>query len=314
MKRKFIVLPLLLIIISSFFIPINQQENVSIKAPFIHICTSLLDPGNWEKWRPDLRQIMAENPDKITDQKGKNSLSIKYQKQSINVNFAGCIFNINDSLGNATLHYSFTIIPEKAPDSVQVIVTRQTNVIRYLTGIFKKDPFKNTHVNDLKSFWETDSLRYGCNIFKIKVPDANLVEIKREVLVKDKFTEAAKIKTELDQFMKTNRIKQMQPVIAQFLSAGKDSVKVNVGFFVDKKFKTQHDIMYVDMPKGGPLYCAKFTGKFKQRQIVYEGMKQYFADHSYQSVILPFEMYLDNKLPASDTDKVTIRINFSSYF
>ena len=68
------------------------------------------------------------------------------------------------------------------------------------------------------------------------------------------------------------------------------------------------------MPKGGPLYAAKYTGSFNQRKKVYASLHQYFTDHSYQTAILPFESYLDDKLPTSDTDKVNIQLNFSSYF
>jgi effector-binding domain-containing protein len=160
----------------------------------------------------------------------------------------------------------------------------------------------------------TDSLRYGCHIVKIKVPEANLIEIKKRVPAQDKFTAAAGMLNSLNIFIKKNNVTQMQPLIAQFLPRGKDSVQVNVGFFIDKVVKPENGISFVTMPKGAPLYTAKFNGKFNRREKVYEGMHQYFEDHSYKSVILPFETYLDNKLPVSDTDSVNIRVNFSSYF
>jgi hypothetical protein len=68
------------------------------------------------------------------------------------------------------------------------------------------------------------------------------------------------------------------------------------------------------MPKGGPLFAAKFSGRFSKRQKIYNALQQYFADRHHQPAILPFETYFDGKLPSSDTDKVNIQVNFTSYY
>jgi len=157
-------------------------------------------------------------------------------------------------------------------------------------------------------------LFYGCTIFKTRVPDSNLIVMRKEVLKKDKFTAAAKMLAELQQYIKTNNLRQMQPLIAQFLRKGNDSTLVNVGYFINKKVNPGMGMEFERMPKGGPLYAVRFKGRFSKRQKVYSGVQQFFNDHRFQSAILPFETYLDNKLPATDTDKVNIQVNFSAYF
>jgi effector-binding domain-containing protein len=102
--------------------------------------------------------------------------------------------------------------------------------------------------------------------------------------------------------------------MAQFLPKGKDSVEVNIGLFIDKEIKPDKVFSFVSMPKGGQLYAIKYKGRFDKRYKLYAAAKQYYADHSYHTIILPFETYLNNKLPASDTDHVNIQVNFSAVF
>jgi len=173
--------------------------------------------------------------------------------------------------------------------------------------------FSGTHIDDFKNFMETDSLRYGFKIFKTGVPESNLIVIRREVLKANKFTEAAKMLATLKQHIKANNIKQIYPVIAQFLPKGKDSSQVNVGFFIDKEVASNNEIIFTRMPKGGPLFAAKFEGEFSKRGKAYVALNQYFIDYTHQTAILPFETYLDNKLPHSDNDIINIQVNFSTY-
>jgi effector-binding domain-containing protein len=314
MKKIAILLFLLLIILSLFFIPVTQQKEVSVKAPFLTLYGLLISPGQWEKWRPDLRNIADGDSSCISFHKNANSLELDRDGQTLRVRHEGNSLFINDSIGGKVTMYDYTLIPRKIDDSTSVIVTKKTSVIGYLLAKAGRDNFSDTHISDLKKFMETDSLRYGCHIFKTKVPEADLIEMKKEVLTKDQFITAANLLNSLELFIKANRATKMQPLIAQFLPKGRDSVQVNVGFFINKPVKPENGIAFVTMPKGGPLYTAKFSGRFDRRQKVYQGLHLYFTDHRYQSIILPFETYLDNKLPKSDTDRVNIRVNISAYF
>ncbi|MBS1529723.1 MAG: hypothetical protein JSU01_05420 [Bacteroidetes bacterium] len=313
--KKIVLLSLLLLIIGSlFFIPVTQQRNIPVKAPFLTLYTLLISPAQWIKWRPDLQKIAEEDSSRISFQKSTNSFLLTHTGESLRVTYQGNSLFIIDSLGTGIEQYDYTLVPRKIDDSTSVIVTRKTSVIDYILAKAGRDIFAGTHIADLKRFMETDSLRYGCRIFKTKVPEANLIEIKKEVLAKDKFTTAANSLSSLKTFIEANHAAPMQPVLAQFLPKGKDSMQVNVGFFIDKAVKPGDGVAFVTMPKGGPLYSAKFKGRFNRRDRVYEGLHRYFIDHGYQEVLLPIETYLDNKLPKSDTDKVNIQVNISSYF
>jgi effector-binding domain-containing protein len=313
MKKKIIVLSLLVLIIAACFMPVTQQKTVSIKSPFLNIYRELVLPSNWGKWRPDIRQDFAVDSAKINFKKDTASFNIQYKNKELNVGFNENVFNIKDRWNNNS-NYGYAIIPEKDLKKTSVTVVKKTIAINYLLSRLKSDPFVDTHIDDLKKFMETDSLLYGCNIFKNRVQNSYMLEIQKEVPSKDKFTEAAKMLAALKQYVNTHDVKKVQPLIAQFLPKGKDSTHINVGFYIDKEVKGENDVHFARMPKGGPLYSVRYSGAFNKRSKTYMALRQYFIDHLYQQAILPFESYLDDKLPTSDTSKVNIQVNFSTYF
>ena len=313
MKKKIIVLSLLVLIIATCFIPVTQQKTVSIKSPFLNIYRELILPANWGKWRSDIRQAFDADSSEINIKKDKASFNIQYKNKELNVGFNENVFNIKDNWSNNS-DYGYAIIPEKDLKKTSVMVVKKTIVINYLLSKFKSDQFADTHIDDLKKFMETDSLLYGFNIFRNGVPGSYLIEVKRKVLTKNQLAEAAKMHEVLQQYVKTHDVKKVQPLIAQFMPVSADSSEVNVGFYIDKEVKNEKGIIFARMPKGGPLYSVIYSGKFNKRSKAYMAIHQYYADHLYQSAILPFETYLDDKLPSTDTDKVNIKVNFSGFF
>ena len=314
MKKKIFILSALSMVIAAGFIPVTQQKNITIKSPFLNLFVHLSTPASWKKWRSDMNAIPYADSNKISAKRDSNSFSLNYGKKKIEVKSGGYLFEIEDSWNGKNINYNYVIVPDNTPNKTSIIVSKKTSAINCLIGKLDKKSFDDTHINDLKRFMETDSLLYGYNIFKTKVPDENLIEIKRKVPTKDQFTAAADMQVILKEYLKKYNLKKVEPLIAQFLLRDKDSTQVNVGFYIDKKVKSENEVIFTQMPKGGPLYAIKYIGSFNQRKKVYASLRQYFTDHSYQTAILPFESYLDDKLPTSDTDKINIQLNFSSYF
>lgn len=261
-----------------------------------------------------MNTIPDADSSKILVKRDSNSFSLNYGQKKLKVKSGGYLFQIEDNWNNKDIYYNYIIVPDKLPNKTSIIVSKKTPALNYLIGKLSKTRFDDTHIDDLKKFMETDSLLYGFNIFKTKVPDENLIEIKRKVPTKDQFTNAANMQVVLQEFLKKHNLKKVQPLIAQFLPRDKDSTQVNIGFFIDKKVKGENEVIFAEMHKGGPLYAAKYVGSFEQRQKVYASLRRYFQNHSYQQAILPFEMYLDDKLPTSGTDSVDIQVNFVTYF
>ena len=314
MKRKVILISLIVLVFAACFIPVTQQKSISINAPFLNVFVQLSNPLNWEKWRADIRPVTLADSSRIELQKDTSSFEMRYRSHKLNVRLQGYTVFINDAWNKKLTSYYYIVVPAKQRNTTSVTVYKNVFSIIYLIGKITPFSFDDTHVDDLKRFMETDSLHYGFNIFKTRVPDTNLVEIKRNVLIKDKFTTAATMKHILEQYIKKHHVKKTQPLIAQFLPLGKDSIHINVGFYINKEVKRENDVIFTRMPRGGPLYCAIYRGRFDHRSKAYTALHQYFNDHLYQLSILPFEIYLDDKLPLSDTTKVITQVTFASYF
>ena len=313
MNKQVILSIVILIIIAFFFIPVSQQKTVSIKASFLTIYPQLLVAGNWEKWRPDLKNTLLTDAGKVSLKTDSNTFTISCPGLQFDVKAGGDLFTIHENNKDKSISYSYTIVPDKSPGKTFIVVNKSTNIVGYLAGKFAPPSFADTHIDDFKKFIETDSLYYGCNIFKTRIPGGNLVVIRKEVVSAHKFDEAAKNLKALRLYLIAKHLKQIFPVIAQFIAKGKDSTQVNVGFFVDKETTSTGDFDFERMPVTGSTLSAKFSGKFRDRQRIYDGLKQYFTVHMLQFAIIPFETYFDNKLPDSDTSKVNMQVNFGTY-
>ena len=313
MKRILLLLSLILIIYASYFIPVTEQKTVLIKASFFRVYQQLSGANNWVKWRTDISNAFRADSINFSVKKDTGSFSILYPGMQLKVKPTGNIFDIDEYGSNKNLVYSFTVLPDKVQGKTFIIVNKNLSIINYLYRELRPAISSDTHIDDLKKFMETDSLYYGCNILKINVPGGNLIVMRKAVLSKFKFEEAAKMQQALEQYIKQNNAKQIQPVIAQYVTKEKDSTQVNVGYFIDKEVTSNNNIFFVRMPKTGHLYSVKFRGIFTERQKVYSGIQQYFDDHIYQTAILPFETYLDNKLPSSDTSRINIQVNYSTF-
>jgi len=315
MIKKILLLVLLAAVSAACFIPVTLQKTITIPSPFLSIYTRLTNPLNWEQSRPDLRKALSTDSGKVIVQKDSSQFTIKYNGLALDVNLKGNSFNVNEQDRGKTTNYRYTMVPvpDKLLDKTSITIREDKTVITYFIGKISPSSFLENRLRDLKSYLETDSLLYGFNIFKTGVPDSLLIVKQNEVLEKNQFTEAAKILASLQGYMKANNVKATQPVIAQFNKNTKDSVQVKVGFFINKAIKSSDGIQLNRMPKGGPLYAIKYKGAFLKRGKAHQALTQYFADHSHQLVILPFETYLDNKLPVSEKDTINIQVNFGTF-
>lgn len=316
MKKIVILLSILLVVLFACFIPVTQQKTISIKAPFYNVYNQLNGSAKWIKWRPDLREIYAADSNKISiKNESRNSFVLKYAGQELDVKASAGVFDIFEQNGNKMLNYSYSVVPQKDQDKTSVTVYKKISAFSYVTELFKPAAMADTHINDLKHFMETDSLRYGFNIFRTKVPGSNVILITRTVLSKNMMPEVGKMSALLTEYFNIHKnVKHAGPLIAQFVPRGKDSIQIKAGFYIDNIAPDYKDALYTRMPKGNTLFAVIFNGKFNQRQAAYSALQQYFADHLWQSAILPFEFYLDNKLPLTDTSKVKVQINFTTYF
>jgi effector-binding domain-containing protein len=311
MKKKVIIFSILLVILFLVFVPFTRQRTFSIKASFFNTYQQLAKADNWKKWRKDLRKANLADSTKISYKPNSNGFKLNYPDNTLTVRIInGYTFSIYE---NNTPDYSYTVVPEKLQNVTSIIVTEKTNFVNRLFDLITKKSFSETHITDFKEFMEDPDLYYGYKIIKKKVTDTNIIVLKKVILAKNKFSEAAKTITALKQFIDLKGLKQTQPLIAQFFTKPNDSMQVNAGLPINKKTSASKPIAFMEMPQTGNLYTVRFQGKFKDRTKVYAAVKRYFNDRNLSMPILPFETYLDNKLPENDSDIVNIQINFTTF-
>lgn len=313
MKKKAVLLLLLLIALAACFIPVTRQKTFSIKASFFNVYQQLAKPGNWDQWRSDLRQLWLSDSGKISNTVGPGSFKINAGELNLNVQIQGYVFAIATHDKTGKHDYTFTVLPGKFSNATLVTVTQTSGLFNYGLQRFNGDLFADTHISDLKNFMENDGLYYGYEILKKRVTDTNIIVLRKSVLSKNKFIEATKSFSALKQYFSARHLTQTQPLIAQFFDKHNDSTQVNIGLPVDKKVSAKYPVAFMEMPSTGYFYTVQFHGKFKDRLKAYAAVQRYFSDRLMPVPILPLETYLDNKLPASESDTVNIRINFPTF-
>ena len=208
MKKKVIAIVLFVFSLAACFITVPQQKTISIKASFFNVFIQLSKPENWKKWRSDLKLIPAVDSSKIILKKDTASFQIRYGQNKINVVPKGYLFEIEDKWASTKADYSYAVIPEKLQNKTTIVVSKKIFAINYLIGKISPVSFADTHIDDLKKFMETDSLHYGFNVLKTKISENNLIEIKKEALTANKFTEAAKMLHALYQYIGKQHVRK----------------------------------------------------------------------------------------------------------
>ncbi len=314
MKKKLLLLPLPILVLFAFFIPVSRHFEVKIKATFFNTYQVISKADNWKKWRSDLRSSWLADSAKITSVSDQSGFSLKLNDLALQVNpVNGYSFSVNEQSDDQSKQYLYTLVPEKDQNYTIALADEKVSFYRYLVDLINGSAIKHTHLPDLERFMETPDLYYGIHIAKIHVTDTSIVVLTNTVLSKNKFSGAGAILHTLQEYLSKNQLQQTQPLIAQFLPGRNDSVHLKVGLPVGKKAQTKAPFIFMTMPGSGYFYTVNFKGKFNEREKAYAAVYRYFKDRNMQVPILPFETYLDNKLPQSDTDKINIRINFSTF-
>ena len=314
MKKILLLLSLILIICAVCFIPVTEQRTVTIKATFFNVYQQLINGNNWKNWRTDFNHKSAIGSSKVSVKQNISGFELKYSNLTVKViPINGYSFKIEESDKNKLFEYSFTAFPDKSPDKTTFTVTQQIDVWRAVLNRIMGTLFLKTHVEDFKNYMESTVSYYGYNIIKSKVTDTEIIVLRQSCLTKNKFIKAISGLSSLRNYLNLNGLKETQPFIAQFLQKSKDSTQLNIGIPVNKKAFIKNPFDLMQMPESGTLYIVKFKGKFNDREKAYAAVERYFGDRQITKLMLPFETYLDNKIPQSDTSEVNIQINFPSF-
>ncbi|HEU5054153.1 MAG TPA: hypothetical protein VFT78_13630 [Hanamia sp.] len=194
------------------------------------------------------------------------------------------------------------------PDYTNILTTTRVNILAYL--FLRHDNTRAfSTASDLKAFIENPMTYYGYSLTIEKTIDT-------VVVVKDIVTEAANWRPALSSiysklliFINSNHLKVMQPKIVSFKPISKDSLEIRAGIPVNKVAGETSDIKFLKMPKGDML-VGEYVGPYNKRNSLSSAMEKYMSNHSLNEVAVPYEKFLNNEIPATDTSEVSIKMYY----
>jgi effector-binding domain-containing protein len=306
MKIAVIVFVLLIIIA---FVPFQQHASISIKSNYFDVCQQFTFADNWKRWQPDIKDgfYQAKQGKLTTDSSG---FLISIPGQAFKVEHVSANrFKVIRTVKHVDYSYFFIAIPNVANSNTTIIIDAENTLGKWLFSKLNPPIDILDIPKQVKNFMENARLYYGFNINPKKVDESCFAVKKETVPAKDKYSEMAKVAKDLYAFLKQNNIHALQPPSGGYSLPKNDSLQILIGIPVNKQLNSTCDITFIHMP-GGKMLVGDFKGTYSDRQKLYNAMEKYIQDHSLEKQIAPFERYLDNRIPASDSDSVNMQINY----
>jgi effector-binding domain-containing protein len=304
MKKGIIVLVVLILV---GFIPFQQRRTVSIKSNYFDVCQQLIAAGNWKRWVPE---ISSKAVTQIQTDTFNSGFLITTPNQAFKVkSISGNTYNVVRTLNHIDYHYTYTVVPAIKGNNTAVVIDAKTNVFKWLVSQIEQSAEPDALVLNLKSFMEDAKRYYGFTINEKNVAESYIAVKKETIATKNKYPEINKAVKGLNSFIEQNNIKAIQPIYGSYYPYKADSLQILIGIPVNKQLNPTTAVSFMRMP-GGKVVVGDYQGKYGERQKVYAATEKYIQDHFLQKQIAPFERYLDNKVPANDSDIVNMQINY----
>ncbi len=307
----FVISIIIIALITSFFVPVKQSNEIPIEANFYNVLEQLNYPSNWKKWQPFLQK--ARNKDsadcRIKNDVAKSAFSITIPEHLFYVKKTTPLtFEVQEKTKNNLSVYGITVVSTTLPNKTNIVTTQMITLFNYIFGNNKKNA-ANITANNLKAFLENPTAYYGYALSIKSVVDTNVVVTKKIVATKDRQHELTGMYDNLTEFIHANKLTVMQPKIASFKTASKDSTEIMAGIPVNKTAPSKGEIQCLKMPKGRML-VGEYEGIYSKRASLWNAMEKYIRDHMMVSVAVPYEKYLNDSIPATDTSIVMLRMYY----
>ena len=270
----------------------------------------MANPENWLQWQNNLHNALQKDSTLTKISKYKKAFIIAAPVVHFQVdNSLGFVFGVNKTINDLTTNYAAIVVPNTINNSAVINIKTKRSAFRRIYLYFKQNN-DTTDIGYLKHYMESPETYYGFRIVKTTVTDSNVVVIKKLVpLAKKQLTINQSI-TSLKKFLQKNQLKQVQPVIADIRAPEHDSVRIMIGLPINKTATSAGEVSFMHLPTHGHMLVGFYNGPYSGRKNLYAAMKQYVSDHHFSAPEDPYEKYLDNKIPATDTSTVRLQVNF----
>ncbi|RYY28873.1 MAG: hypothetical protein EOP41_02915 [Sphingobacteriaceae bacterium] len=308
--RFFLWAILVLFVFMLGFVPFNQKKDLVIKAKYENVFNQVLKPLNWKNWQQDVKAAWQHDSTQVNiTAKGTNA-AIEAPDLHIETRLNGFGLAVEKSIKKRNEHYSFTLQIDKNFKHTDIHLTAKTNGFKWLMlRLNTKSIF--TDLEALKQYLEDDKAYYGFQINDLSTVDTNILVVKKTVPLKNKNSAIVAAQNHLQAYISLHHYDVAQPVIADIhADYSGDSVRIMMGIPIVQSPKPAGDVVLMQMPKQNRQISIIYTGKYGNRLACYNSLKRYIADHSLATPEVPYEKYLDNKIPLNNNDYTRMQIIF----
>jgi effector-binding domain-containing protein len=311
MKIKVWLIPIviLLIIAALAFFPVTVIHTETIASNFDNTYRHLNNLNEWQKWNPQLKKICSSNCQKEIVQNGK-LLRVIFSNANDSIAITKPIplsYNIDGFDNNNFVSYNLIILPSSSNNSLQVQSIEKVKLFHYLF-FSSSSSYGQSALTALKNFLEDTKNVYGFLIETEKVTDTVFAVVNCATDSARLFTVLNKNFKLLDNYVQQHQLEKKGFYSVSY-SAEQDSLHLILGIPVNKFAAASVDIHCVNIPKGTML-TGLYKGKFLNKRVIYRAFMRYATDHFKENVGAPFESYINNQLPPSDTSTVQFKFYY----
>jgi effector-binding domain-containing protein len=312
MKRVFIITgTIIIILIIIFIIPVKQSHEATITANFYKTIQQIDNPAKWKTWHPVIKKAWENDSAQcriVKDSAGFTFIIITPQHSFFVKAISPLTFEVQEKIKSHLFIYGFTVTPTKHLNRISIVTVRQQPLFYRLFSFVNEKAPADLTVQHLKSFVEDHRDLYKFQLRIIQAPDT-IFAIKKETVAKsDLFTTLPEFFKSVSDYIDDNGLTVMSNKCVSYSMSKDDSVFIMAGIPVNKTAPKRNGIMCKKIPVGSRVLYGYYEGKFSERKAVYSAMENYISDFNLNKAALPYEKYLNDILPASDSEQIKIEV------
>ena len=310
-KVVLLIVSFVCVIALLYFIPVAKKETVPVATNLYAITSTVMQPENWKRWQQTIRSAYAKDSAQVQVAKAsKSAFTISMPQHQFDVTpISPVLYTVQETNNGNTSQYAINIIPVKE-DTVNLLVVKKTNVLAWLFSSTQSPADITAH--SLKKFLETPGAFYGYPMDIKKVTDTVIATQKMRVSKKDLFRVLPSSFQSLEHYIQQQGLQAVNNWEVSYNNTYNDSLDVMTGIPVNQPAEAVGKVRCLHIPKGRML-VGYYEGRFMDRKDIYAALERYIADRHLMKVAVPFEKYVNNELPASDSAIVKFELYYPVY-
>lgn len=313
LRKGWIITSALLIIGSGIFLlsrlSIRVKKEITVNASLFIVSRQITDLRNWQKWYPQVKGTDSAliQYSGITTQVNTTLQSGKHLYTVTRVNPEE--INIKEQTGKKLTYHSVIAISDQLGVHTRVQWVATLDFFSWLTEKIHTPGKIENNLRSLKQYIETPLLYYGFPIEMQQITDTLLISKKDTVAPENAFVKLQQLFDNLYQYAHSYSIGTGSTKILGVFPIDANRVEVIANLpVVRHKAPENNGIIYLEMPQGGKILTAMYTGPYGNIRKVHKSLQQYIRDKSLRKIALSYEKFFSDPLPANDSAIVKVQV------